>query len=351
MKYFLSIVAIFKNEENILIEWLEHYLMEGVEHFYLIDNGSTDGYQKIIERYVKEKLVDINIDSTPHKQIEHYNSYYLDKVKKESKWVMIVDLDELIYSRKQFKSISCYLKSLQSNIAQVYVPWKIFGSSGYIEQPSKCIDNFIMRTQYNHKKNHGMVDTEKILTKTIVKTEYLTKMTIHCAITNGNNIIEITSDNQIISSGDTYKYINEGILENSVLHCNHYPIQSYEYFKKIKMSRGSANTQKFDKIRNIEYYNSFDSQGCQLVDKELSIKRNIIKAYYGNETYYDVTRCLYDKFMDKSNKKIIIGENIQFNDYFGDPSPCVIKFLIIKQKEQLKIFTENGHGKIVIEGL
>ena len=41
-EYYLSIVAIFKNESWILKEWIEHYLNQGVDHFFLIDNGSTD---------------------------------------------------------------------------------------------------------------------------------------------------------------------------------------------------------------------------------------------------------------------------------------------------------------------
>lgn len=40
--YFLSLLAIFKNEETSLSLWIEHYCWMGVDHFYLIDNGSTD---------------------------------------------------------------------------------------------------------------------------------------------------------------------------------------------------------------------------------------------------------------------------------------------------------------------
>ena len=43
-KYNLSLIAIFKNESHILKEWIEHYINEGVDKFYLIDNGSTDNY-------------------------------------------------------------------------------------------------------------------------------------------------------------------------------------------------------------------------------------------------------------------------------------------------------------------
>ena len=39
----LAIVAVFKNEADVLDEWIQHYVLEGVSKLYLIDNGSTDG--------------------------------------------------------------------------------------------------------------------------------------------------------------------------------------------------------------------------------------------------------------------------------------------------------------------
>ena len=55
--YFLSIVAVFKNEAMGMEEWLNHYIMQGVEHFYLIDNGSTDGTAAIAESYNVDHII------------------------------------------------------------------------------------------------------------------------------------------------------------------------------------------------------------------------------------------------------------------------------------------------------
>lgn len=32
--YFLSIGCLFKNEEDSVVEWIEHYIDNGVEHFF-----------------------------------------------------------------------------------------------------------------------------------------------------------------------------------------------------------------------------------------------------------------------------------------------------------------------------
>ena len=51
MKYYLSVVSIFKNESMILEEWINHYIKESVQHFYLVNNGSDDNFMPIINKY------------------------------------------------------------------------------------------------------------------------------------------------------------------------------------------------------------------------------------------------------------------------------------------------------------
>ena len=47
--YYLSILAIMKNEAMNLKIWIDHYIWQGVNHIYIIDNNSDDGSIKIIE--------------------------------------------------------------------------------------------------------------------------------------------------------------------------------------------------------------------------------------------------------------------------------------------------------------
>jgi len=76
MANFLSIVAVFKNEAHILKEWIDHYMNQGVDHFYLIDNGSTDDYKDTLQNFSSEfGNITCIIDATPHNQVQHYNKY------------------------------------------------------------------------------------------------------------------------------------------------------------------------------------------------------------------------------------------------------------------------------------
>jgi hypothetical protein len=346
MKYYLSLVGIFKNEQSIIVEWIEHYLSEGVQHIYLIDNGSIDDYRSKINRYIVAGSVEVVVDDRPHMQILHYNNHYLKRVKTESEWVIVADLDEFIYSRKLFNKISDYLTTLSPNTSQVCIPWKLFGSNGHIKQPKMVIDSFTSRTLYNHIKTNGMVDAGHMLTKTIVRTKYLNNMGIHCSNVSSGTL-EITSDGQRISkSGECHQLIDEKILKNSALHCNHYPIQSFDWFRSIKMSRGSANTVSNDKVRDTNYYNSFDSHSNQISDTELTNKRNTLQVYYGNKQYANVTREFCARFLN--NNKITIDSSIILNNILGDPVPGLEKFLIIKYHNQIRVYEENKHGNIVL---
>ena len=71
-RFFLVVVGIFKNEADILPEWLEHHLWQGVEHFFLIDNNSTDDWQSAVAPFAKH--VSVRSDPVPYQQERHVTS-------------------------------------------------------------------------------------------------------------------------------------------------------------------------------------------------------------------------------------------------------------------------------------
>jgi hypothetical protein len=44
---------------------------------------------------------------------------------------------------------------------------------------------------------------------------------------------------------------------------------SEEYFKEVKMSRGDVNTDKFETIRDMSYFERYDKNGSEVKDEEL----------------------------------------------------------------------------------
>jgi hypothetical protein len=276
----LCIVSIFKNESHIMKEWIDHYIKEGVNHFFLIDNGSNDNYNTILDKYDNITLA---IDSTKAKQSELYNYYFLEKCK-NYKWVLLCDLDEFVYSRNGYNTISNYLETFNNkDISQILIPWKMFGSSGFNtlnkKQPKQVVENFTKRLDYDKQngQTEGCIFKDNIkysLCKCIVKTELLQRFHIHSHQTSNNNYItsNTKSSNNEISENKSFAKIDEDILNNSCLHLNHYAIQSLDWFIKVKTTRGDAHNSENDNIRDINYFNRYDKHSSDINDYELKNK-------------------------------------------------------------------------------
>ena len=252
----LALVAIFKNERHILEEWILHYIKQGVDKFYLINNGSNDNYLDILEKYKNDKILDLVNDSKRYSQVELYNKYFLEK-RNKCEWLMICDLDEFIYARNGYSRIIDYLDSLDKNIGQIKIPWKMFGSSGYINQPDYVVKSFLKRQSYNIK--------QKINCKSIVRGTHCLRLDIHQHHSSGS---VINCDNTPDLNPFNFTTVSENKLNNCFLHCNHYAIQSKNWFLNIKKTRGDATSPATDNIRNLNYFNEYDHNEYE--DLELS---------------------------------------------------------------------------------
>lgn len=94
-KYFLGVAAIMKNEKPYLKEWLEYHRLQGVEHFYLCDNGSTDGTAAYLEPYVAEGVITYIPLPGVDKQAECYEKIVAG-YGRETEWLAFIDLDEFL---------------------------------------------------------------------------------------------------------------------------------------------------------------------------------------------------------------------------------------------------------------
>jgi len=238
-KYYLSVYAIFKNESVGLKEWLTHYINEGVDHFFLIDNGSTDNYEPILDKFPGK--ITLYKDAEKYKQNDHYNNY-LFKHNKQSAWIILVDLDEFVYARKGFNKISDYLKTVPKNISRILLRWKMFGSNGHIEQPPSIIKGFTKRERHF---------SSEINCKAILRGNKITWLNLHNSYVQGETLFPEPED--------------------FYLHLNHYAIQSFNWFMKVKATRGDALNSAVNNIRTEGYFRVYDNNDVE--DLELAQKR------------------------------------------------------------------------------
>ena len=265
----LSLISMFKNESSIIKQWIEHYLDEGVEHFYLIDNGSTDDYKNEIKDYMS--YITLVIDPIRYKAVNCWgtqqilqNKYFLEKVKKESDWVFICDLDEFLFSTKHNTLIKC-LKN--SRFDCIKIPYIYFGST-YINTPKNiCISLNLSQNYSNNQLPKTLADYGG--EKSILKTKYLKLINCHGHKLNTDKIFRCNF-NKICD-----------------FRLNHYQIISKNYYDNVRCVRGGGVHGTNSKNYKLNLYEEKNKKFTQLEnnilrDKKLDkmyIKKNI-KFYF-----------------------------------------------------------------------
>ena len=235
-KYKLSILAIFKNETMNLKVWIDHYLWQGCEHIYLIDNGSTDNPDEILKPYIDNRQVSLYKLTEKHKQVEHYKTVWKDvNMPTQTKWLIMADLDEFFFAPNN-KLIDVIDKFDDYDV--IYTKWKMFGTDGNDKHPKDIRTSIVYRTLNNNDHKKWICKTKKITEENI-------------------GIHDIT--------GENIKSINE----NEKIQLNHYPIQSKEFYSKVKMTRGAADSIHSENVRDWNYFNKYN--------ENMDVKDTILK--------------------------------------------------------------------------
>lgn len=146
-QYSLSLCAIFKNEAPFLREWIEFHKMQGVEHFFLYNNQSEDGFQEALRPYLERQevtLVDWPFSYTQaigSEWIKIQKSAYMNAIQTFgpiSEWIGFIDIDEFLFCPTG-ESLPSFL-SRYENFGGIFVNWLMFGTSTIEElQPGSLI--------------------------------------------------------------------------------------------------------------------------------------------------------------------------------------------------------------------
>jgi hypothetical protein len=262
-KYKICVVSMFKNESMIIDEWIQHYISEGIQHFYLIDNGSNDNYLEILNKYIEK--ITLVIDDSNATQNVLFNKHFLDLSKKESEWIIICDIDEYIYSRNEYKTTLDYINNIPKNIEKIILPWKNFGNNNIVNQPKCIVSSFTMCEDTDGYKERVSDQNWTGHCKCLFKTKNLFGLEIHCSKLSLNNSLYF-SDFSEVSNNKLYD------LKSQNLHINHYQHMSLEYYTNVKMIRGGGQTKKMCHY-NLDRFNNENKifnavSDCELYNKK-----------------------------------------------------------------------------------
>lgn len=326
----MSIVILtkFKNEDHIMYEWINHHFEEGVDQIILIDDNYNNEYlikNKWLNKYINDKKIIISKSIDPKQDIDYTNRLNLIK---NHKWVIIIDMDEFIFSVK--KNLKKLLNEELLSYDYIKIRWKLF-SHRSVFQPKSVIESNII----THENNDP---TSKIGIKCIAKTENLKYIHWHYCEFKKNPVNKITLS-----------------AHNQFVQINHYRTQSDEFLFGIKELRGGATEKnRYKNNFNLKYLHySFDYKCNILKNKRHNLINNINSLSQQKISHYK-NSSWFVKNLHLNNKYNIVfvpyrNRTNHLKIFIDKISPMLFTFLpnckivIVEQKDNL----EFNRGKLL----
>lgn len=263
--FFLGLITRCK-DEFFIQEFCNYYLSQGVNFIYIIDDNSNNKniYNNLthinnINIYYmtdsNDKCHDnICSESCTCNRVIANNIY--KKIKNMFKWMIYVDVDEFIVTKKNYKkTIKEELETTFKNFDCIKIPWIIMSCYGKTN-PKSVLNNNIYRINYDKKYNfkcNSLKGKNKFSIQnsgTQIQTKSIFKCNKFNCIHDKNNpsdhypVFPINQNLKIINSVNLlpidlydkdYNSINENLIKKSFLLCYHYRIISEEHaLNKIK---------------------------------------------------------------------------------------------------------------------
>lgn len=274
---FLGLITRCK-DEFFIKEFCDYYLSQGVDRIYVIDDNSKD---KSIYSNIKDKRVTIFWEKDLFKggsQMTKVNKYY-KKLKKNFKWMISVDVDEFITTKKnKERTIREELATTFKNVDCIKIPWVMMSCNKRQKNPKSILLENTYRWNHNKKHPHKIKKFrcryKVIEVKCIFKTSSFNQINVHCpsAQTKNKNIIvdSIRKRRQPLNS--SYRNLREHNIKNGYLLCYHYRIISTENCKN-----------KLEKSQYLRFSlnNLLKSDHPEIKDETL---KNKVKKYHKNDT-------------------------------------------------------------------
>lgn len=240
-QYELAICTIFQNDAPYLKEWIEFHKLQGVQHFYLYNNNSTDHYLAVLEPYLAREEVTLvpwsynyqNDDNA--RWIAIQTGAYLDCIQRfgeETKWLAVIDSDEFLYCPTAEK-LNGFLERYEE-FGAVCVNWVRFGTSHVKEIPHGCL----MIELLTHCSEPDSADN--LFIKSIVQPRYVEEGISGHSFRYKQGKLAVDAGRQRVS-----RNMSKRILLDQI-RINHYWTRTENYFKLFKIPSRYKRRNAFD---------------------------------------------------------------------------------------------------------
>lgn len=153
----LAVALIVKNEAPYMKEWVDFHRKQGVSHFFIYDNESTDNLHEVLKPYIDSGLVTCRIIRGRVRQRDAYNMALNQCRRRKIKYMAILDADEFLFVRKGGSNLYDFVDHFMTsheNAGGLAVNWCVFGASGHVTKPEGgVLENYTMRAADDYHVN------------------------------------------------------------------------------------------------------------------------------------------------------------------------------------------------------
>jgi len=236
---YLAVCAIAKDEGPYFKEWIDWHKAQGVDKFYIYDNGSTDATAEILRPYIEDGTVEYIPFPGHRMQLAAYDDC-MARHRFDTRWIAFIDLDEFIVPVAD-TSVDAFLRRFESFPA-VEINWLIYGSGGQRgKSPRPVMERFRRHSLPSHPLNRhvkSIVNPRRVFTMT--GCHEAARIDGRAADSHGNPVT---------------RNFREREPQQDVIRINHYAVRSFEEFVE-KQARGRASGTKRTVER--EYFDRYD---------------------------------------------------------------------------------------------
>lgn len=223
-----AVILMFRNEADILPECLYHWHVLGVRNFYLIDNGSDDESDMIVQWFESLSGSKVTYKYTDRKdfpQAEFINRYKNKALADGCDWIFPADADEFLRIPEQYSTIQDYLNTVEPET--FFVAYQIRYKDIFLK------DSNLSKWHEPQRKVFG-------------------KFPANWQISYGNHIA---------STGN--------MIELDDIWYDHYPIRSYKQFheKVTNYMEVLSNNPDFKNHPHVQNYEKWICEGDKFIEK------------------------------------------------------------------------------------
>ena len=229
-----------KNDNEYLLEFVEHYLNLGFDKIYFYDNNDEENIrpETLLSKYIADQKVVI---------IDYRNMLFIDKhlrrhffINYSFDWVLFVDSDEFLELRKH-DDIRSFLVSFDSHVVKIAINNLHYGDNDvcYYEK-GKVQDRFKLPLPLD-------LGTKEYLFNSSIKS-FLKKTSLEVVrYLNPHSLLDYNpyynSDNKKVEL-ESYWRFKETDITYETAYIKHYCTKSLEEFVKCKVKRATKNNKQ-----------------------------------------------------------------------------------------------------------